>query len=151
MTGVQTCALPILLNQGASLLWCSRLPPRAFRVEKHHTTIPSGCVLIANSSPLPRSALQTPHSSTQPPCTPVDSHLRAGLGLTGLCRSHFVLPATDWLLGSPPRPRGSPFVPADLPTSEGTSQGVETFPSSLLGVQVLSQLDRKSTRLNSSH
>ena len=70
----------------------------------------------------------------------MDSHLRAGLGLTGLCRSHFVLPATDWLLGSPPRPRGSPFVPADLPTSEGAFPGVGLFLtfSSPPGGQVLS-------------
>ena len=43
---------------------------------------PSGCLLTANSSLLPRSALQTPCSTTQPQSTPPDTCLR--LGHTGL-------------------------------------------------------------------
>ena len=38
-----------------------------------------------------------------------------GCGTDHLCRSQSVLPATDWLLGSPPSPQGSPSFPADLP------------------------------------
>ena len=87
------------------------------------TLVPSGCLLIANSNPLPEFALQTLHSSTQPL-----THLR--VGLTGhrmdhLCRSHSVLPATNWLLHSL---LSTPSVPAYLPTSEGASTDVGPSP-----------------------
>ena len=44
------------------------------------------------------------------------------------CRSHSVLPVTDWLLHFPLSPRSSPSVPSDLPTGEGISPGVRTSP-----------------------
>ena len=66
------------LNNGSSLLWWSRFPLQAFPVADFLTPIHSGCLLAANSSPLPVSALQTPCSSTQPPSAPVDTHLRVG-------------------------------------------------------------------------
>ena len=94
----------VSLNSGSSLLWRSALPPQVFPVVDFLTLVLSGCLLAANSSPLPKFAFQTPHSSTQPPSTPVDTCLRQGMqgcGMNPLCRSHSVLPATDRLLCSP--------------------------------------------------
>ena len=103
---------------GALLLWRSRFPSRAFPVEDFLTPIPSGCPLLtANSSSLPGSVLQTPHSSTQSlsaPGTHFSGWDTQGCGSDTLFRSHSVLPATVWLLHSPQNPRRSPSVPADL-------------------------------------
>ena len=117
----QPC-LCLSLSNGALLLWRSGLPPQAFLVVELLNPVPTGCLLTANSSPLPRSALQTPRSSTQPLCAPTDTHLglgHQGCGTDHLCRSQSVLPATDWLLHSPLSPQSSPSVLADLPASEG--------------------------------
>ena len=67
------------------------------------TLVPSGCLLVANSSPLPRLALQTPCSSPQSPSA-LGTHV-SGWGAQGrstdcLCRSHSALPAMDQLLHS---------------------------------------------------
>ena len=70
------------LNNGAFLLWWSGLSPRAFPVAELLTPAHSGCPLLAKNSSLLGSALQTPSSSTQPLCTPVDTRFR--LGHTGL-------------------------------------------------------------------
>ena len=66
-------ALCASLNIGATLLW---FPPQAFLVSDFLTPIPSGRLLTANSNPLPRLALQTPRSSTQPLSALVDTCLR---------------------------------------------------------------------------
>ena len=55
---------------------------------------PSGCLLTAHHSPLPGSALQTPHFSTQPLSVLLDMPLRLGgqgWGQYPVCRSHSVL------------------------------------------------------------
>ena len=55
---------------------------------------PSGCLLIAHHSPLPGSALQTPHFSTQHLSALLDMPLRLGgqgWGQYPVCRSHSVL------------------------------------------------------------
>ena len=55
---------------------------------------PSGCLLIAHHSPLPGSALQTPHFSTQPLSLLPDVPLRLngqGWGQYPVCRSPPVL------------------------------------------------------------
>lgn len=62
----------------APLLWAIQHPvamvaqafPQTFPVVEFLTLIPSGCLFTASSCPLTGSALQTLHSSTQPPlCT----------------------------------------------------------------------------------
>ena len=58
------------------------------------TPVPSGCLLRANHSPLPGSALQTPHFSTQPLSASLDMPLRLGRqgwGQYPVSRSHSVL------------------------------------------------------------
>ena len=95
------------LNNEPKLLWWSRLPPQAFLVAELLTPVPSGCLLIGNSSPLTGSALQSPCSGTRSPSTPVDTHLRlghAGLGTDHLCRSHSFMPDADHFLCSPLSP-----------------------------------------------
>ena len=58
------------------------------------TPVPSGCILTANRSPLPGSALQIPHFGTQPLSALLDMPLRLGgqgWGQHPVCRSHCVL------------------------------------------------------------
>ena len=77
------CSMVVQASPQASCLQSSSLMP-----------IPSGCFLIASSSPLPRSALQSPHFSTQPLSALADMPLRLGgqgWGQHPVCRSHSVL------------------------------------------------------------
>ena len=80
------------LNNGASLLRQTTLPPGAFPALEVLTSvssgcpraanliipIPSGCLHEANSCPLPRTTLLTPHFSTQPLPALADTHLKLG-------------------------------------------------------------------------
>ena len=77
------CSMVVQASPQGSCLQSSSLMP-----------IPSGCFLIASSSPLPRSALQSPHFSTQPLSALADMPLRLGgqgWGQHPVCRSHSVL------------------------------------------------------------
>ena len=90
-----------------SRLQSSSLPP-----------VPSGCLLTANRSPLPGSALQTPHFRTQPLCAMVDT--LSGLGsravVSTICRSLTLscLPLTGAAFSSHKRMR-LPSVPVSSP------------------------------------
>ena len=66
------------LNSGAFLLWWPELPSPAFPVAELLIPIPSDCLLTANSSPFPRSAHQTPRSSTYALSALADTCLRLG-------------------------------------------------------------------------
>ena len=84
-----------ITHQWHSALWWFRLPPQTSRFPSSSLTpIPLGCFLTANCSHLPRSALQTPHFSTQLFSSLVDMPLRLGgqgWGQYPVCRSHSVL------------------------------------------------------------
>lgn len=63
--------------------------------------------LTANSSPLSQAILHTLPSSTRPPSAPGDtcpSLGTHGCGMGHLGTPHSDLPATGWLMGSPPSP-----------------------------------------------
>ena len=101
------------LNCGALLLWQSGFPPQAFPVVDFLPLVPSGCLFTANSSPPPGFALQSLHSSPQPPCGL--GHTRPVWGVQGcgtdhLCRSHSVLSATDQPFHSPLTASDAPFL-----------------------------------------
>ncbi|CAI9160979.1 unnamed protein product [Rangifer tarandus platyrhynchus] len=101
------CAM-VVQASSTSILFAELLPPsRPFR-----------CLLTANRSPLPGSALQAPHLRTQPLCAMVDT--LSGLGEQGwgqdrLPRSHSVLlPLTGAAFSSHQRMR-LPSVPVSSP------------------------------------
>ncbi|CAI9160991.1 unnamed protein product [Rangifer tarandus platyrhynchus] len=102
------CAM-VVQASSTSILFAELLPPsRPFR-----------CLLTANRSPLPGSALQAPHLRTQPLCAMVDT--LSGLGEQGwaqdrLPRSHSVLPASDWCCLLFPSEKEAPFRPGELPS-----------------------------------
>ena len=95
------CGL-VVQASSTSILFAEYLPPsRPFR-----------CLLTSTCSPLPGSALQTPHLRTQPLCAMVDT--LSGLGERGwgqdhLQRSHSVLPASDWCCLLFPSENEAPF------------------------------------------
>ena len=105
-----TTLLCAMVGQASStsILFTELLPPsRPFR-----------CLLTSNRSPLPGSALQTPHLRTQPLGAMVD--ILSGLGEQGwgqdhLRRSHSVLPASDWCCLLFPSENEAPFHPGELP------------------------------------
>lgn len=110
-------ALPGQLALCASLTMCvtamaAALPPRPSLVADPLTRIPSGCLLMANSSSRPESALQVPCSILEPP----SAHVQAGV-----CRAvaQTVRVALTLLTGG--RACGAPLspVPADLPEWAG--------------------------------
>ena len=83
--GLQWWVFPLGITQEwrSALCWFS-LPPQAFLfIELLPYPIPSGFLLTAHSSPLPGSALQTPHFSTQPLSTAADT-LSGWVGRTGV-------------------------------------------------------------------
>ena len=91
-------AMGFLFGRHSPMALCSMVvqaSPQASCLQSSSVmAIPSGCFLIANSSPLPWSALQTPHFSTQPLSALVDMPLRLGgqgWGQHPVCRSHSVL------------------------------------------------------------
>ena len=75
----------------------SRLLPRAFLVLELLIPTPSGCFLEAWSHAHLGFALQTSHSSTYPPGTPVNTHPR--LGPTGLWQGPFFFADLFILIG----------------------------------------------------
>ena len=75
------------------------------------------------SNPCVPSPRPRPHQQTH-----VSDWGTHGCGTDHLCRSHSVLPATDWLLRSPPSPRSPSSVLADLPAAEGASPDAGTSP-----------------------
>ena len=118
------------LNSGALLPWQSRFPLQAFPVADFLPPIPIGCLLAANNSTPPGFVLQSPRSSSQPPCTPVDTHPSVGhavllhglsvqVSLCALCHRLAVSPSSDSL-------RCFPSVPTDFSVSEGASPDVGT-------------------------
>ena len=101
---LSTTLLCALVGQASStsILFAELCPPSR----------PFGCLLTANRSPLPGSALQTPHLRTEPLCAMVDT--LSGLGEQGwgqdhLRRSHSVLPASDWCCLLFPSENEAPF------------------------------------------
>ena len=111
------CGGPDFLHEHCQL-WSSSLP--SFQA------VPSQPTAI-----LSLGLLFKPHVPAPSPCvhqrTLISGWAMQGCGMDHLCRSHSVLPATDWLLSSPPSPRSSPSVP-DLPVGEGASPDVGTSP-----------------------
>ena len=109
------------LNSAALLLWWFRLPPQASHLQSSFLPpVSSGCLLTANHSPLPGSALQTPYSTTQP-LSAVEDTLSGCVGRAGvstLCTG-LTLSSTLVAVFSSHRERGSPFVPAELPPGRG--------------------------------
>ena len=85
-----------ITQQWCSVPWRCRLPPQASHLQSSSLPpVPSGCLLMANSSPLPGSALQSPRSSTQPLSAVVDTLEVDTLRLGGqgraqhpICSSH---------------------------------------------------------------
>ena len=103
--------------QEHSWLWSSSFPsPQA--VSSQPTAVLSPGLLSKPHVPAPRPCL---HWQTH-----VSSWDMQSCDLDPLCRSHSVLPATDWLLHSPLRSQSSPSVPADLPAGEGASPDAGT-------------------------
>ena len=91
-------AMGFLFGRHSPMALCSMVvqaSPQASCLQSSSVmAIPSGCFLIANGSPLPWSALQTPHFSTQPLSALLDMPLRLGgqgWGQHPVCRSHSVL------------------------------------------------------------
>ena len=92
------------LNNGTSFLWRPEFPLQAFPVTDLFVSIPSGCILTANGSPLHKYPLQIPLSSTKSLSALTDKGLillHAGFCTDHLCRSHSVLLVTDQLLHCP--------------------------------------------------
>ena len=89
--GMQWAASLGFTHQRHSALWWFRLPPQAAHLQSSsRSPILSGCFLTANLSPLPWSALWTPHFSTQHLSAVVDVPLRLGgqgSGEDPVCRS----------------------------------------------------------------
>ena len=101
------CGL-VVQASSTSILFAEYLPPsRPFR-----------CLLTSTCSPLPGSALQTPHLRTQPLCAMVDTLSGLGeqsWGQDHLWSSHSVLPASDWCCLFFPSENEAPFHPSELP------------------------------------
>ena len=109
-------------NSGALLLWCPGLLPQTFPAVELLTPVPSGCLFIANSCPLPGSMLQNPLSRPSPPLQQETHDSGQGVqdcGTDHVCSSYFVLPSTDHLLRSLLMPRRSLSVSADIRTVRG--------------------------------
>ena len=66
------------INSGALLQWHSRFPPQTFLLADFLPPSPSGCLLTANSTPPTSFALLSPRSSSQPPCTLLDTRPNPG-------------------------------------------------------------------------
>lgn len=80
------------------------LPPRPPLVADPLTPIPSGCLLMANSSSRPESALQVPCSILEPPSAPA-THVQAGV-----CGAVAQTVRVGLTLLTGGRARGAPFV-----------------------------------------
>ena len=97
------CFVPV--NDGASLLSWSGIPPLAFLVEELLISIHSGCLLAANNSSPSLGLLSRLHIPAPSPCvhwwTGVLGWGSWGCGIDHLCHCHSVLTATGGLLGSP--------------------------------------------------
>ena len=108
----------------ASLTMCvtameAVLPPRPPLVADPLTPIPSGCLLMANSSSRPESALQVPCSTLEPPSAPA-THVQAGVcrAVAQTIRVGLFLLTGGYARGAPfvscPRVGGLPQMPACL-------------------------------------
>ena len=98
----------------ASLTMCvtameAVLPPRPPLVADPLTPIPSGCLLMANSSSRPESALQVPCSTLEPPSAPA-THVQ-----TGVCRAVAQTIRVGLFLLTGGYARGAPFVSCPSP------------------------------------
>lgn len=85
------------------------LPPRPPLVADPLTPIPSGCLLMANSSSRPESALQVPCSTLEPPSAPA-THVQAGV-----CRAVAQTIRVGLFLLTGGYARGAPFVSCPSP------------------------------------
>ena len=122
MKGASSCYIAPL-NNDILPLWCPGLLPQTFLILEILTAVPSGCLLTANSSLLPGSALQTPFPAPRPPLQQEiqgSSWDAQGYGTDHVRTSYPALPSTDhplWRL--PWIPRRSLSVPADICTIGG--------------------------------
>ena len=66
------------LSSSAPLPWQSSLPSSAFPAVDFLPPVPSVRLPTANSSSRSRPVLQSPRSSSQPPCTPMNTHPNPG-------------------------------------------------------------------------
>ena len=110
-----------LFNNCTLLLWFSGLPPGTFPIVEFLIPSPQA-VSTQPATVLSLDLLSRLHLLALSLCPRQQPHASGwdtpGCGMNHLCRSHSVLPDTDWFLHSPLGSESSLSVPADFPTSK---------------------------------
>ena len=123
---------PLLPNNGVLPFWWVQASSKYTR--SCHS--PASSRMSPHSQPWSSPSVwhQKPELQPPAPClhwyTSISAWGEQENGADHLCRWPSIFPSVNRLLWSPPRLQSTPSGQADLPTSVGTSQGVETFPPS---------------------